>query len=327
MRTTYGLQAYFYYTRLERNAGIALCALCTLAWFFPFTIGWLLPRSPSANFTEVQAIAVNFSPLDEPRGSENTPVAFRGRENQSPHKTELFSFDPNTASKADFERLGLSSRTAQTILNYRAKGGQFYKKEDFKRIYAIRPEDYARLEAFIQIPPKAAKGQYNDYAEANASQGVVTKTAYEERAFAPQHFTKKNTATVVDINSANMEEWQQIKGIGPGWAKRIVNYREKLGGFTSTAQVAETFGLPDSVFQKAVPQMQVATGIYRKIKLNTATLDELKAHPYLSSFQATILFNYRQQHGNYTDFEKVKKVKAGFKEEDWKRLEPYFSYE
>ncbi len=326
MRTTYSLQEYFYYTRLERNAGIALCSICMAAWLFPFLSDWLSPQSPTLDFRDIRAVATSFAPFEEPREAAGLPIAFRGRENQAPHKAELFNFDPNTATKEDFERLGLSPRTAQTILNYRAKGGHFYKKEDFKRIYALRPEDYARLEAFIQVPTTTDKGKKGEYAASDENQGVATKTAYEEQPFTSKYPKKTYTATMVDINAASIEDWQSIKGVG-GWAKRIVSYREKLGGFTSVAQVAESFGLPDSVFQKALPQLQLASGISRKINLNTATLDELKAHPYLSSYQATILFNYRQQHGNLTDFASLRKVKAGFKEADWKRLEPYFSFE
>jgi competence protein ComEA len=328
MRTTYSLQEYFYYTRLERNAGIALCLLCAFTWLLPFTFPRLVAPPTKLDFTEVNRLAAMLAPVAAPENAGGVPsLAFRGRENESPRKVEVFPFDPNTATKEDFERLGLASRTAQTILNYREKGGHFYKKEDLKRIYTIRQEDYQRLEAFIQIPPKPGREKFEDLPKSTDNQGVATRAAYEERSFAPQNFTKKNSSTIVDINAASVEDWQQIRGIGPGWAKRIANYREKLGGFASANQVAETFGLPDSVFQIALPQMQLGTNIFRKVKLNAATLDELKAHPYLSSFQATILFNYRQQHGNYTDLASVKKVKAGFKEEDWKRLEPYFSYE
>ncbi|MCC6725806.1 MAG: helix-hairpin-helix domain-containing protein [Saprospiraceae bacterium] len=328
MRTTYSLQEYFYYTRLERNAGIVLCCLCAAVWLFPLAYPQLVSPPPNIEFNEAKVVAVSFSPLDEKEESSSyQPLAFRGRENQSPRKVVLFAFDPNTATKSDFEQLGLSARTAQTILNYRAKGGHFYKKEDFKRIYSIRQEDYARLEAYIQIPPKPFKNKYDDASKGADNQGVATRAAYEDRSFAPQNFTKKTASTMVDINSASAEDWQQIRGIGPGWAKRIVNFREKLGGFNSTAQVAETFGLPDSVFQKALPQMQVSAGLFRKIRLNSATLDELKAHPYLNSYQATILFNFRQQHGNFADMASVKKIKGGFKEEDWKKLEPYFSFE
>lgn len=324
---TYTLKEYFYYTRLERNAGIVLCCLCGLAWLSPLTFPLIIKPADKVDFSEAQRMAAALAPTSQPLAADDETVAFRSYENKSPRKLESFYFDPNTATKDDFERLGLSPRTAQSILNYRGKGGHFYKKEDFAKIYTLRKEDYKRLEAFIQIPPKSGDKKYDDFVKKADNQDFATKGGIEEKPFVPQNFSKKNAATIVDINSATVDDWQQIRGIGPGWAKRIVNFREKLGGFTTPQQVAETFGLPDSVFQKALPQMQANTGVFRKIRLNSATLDELKAHPYLSSFQATILFNYRQQHGNYTDFTSVKKVKAGFKEEDWRRLEPYFSYE
>ncbi|MCF8247701.1 MAG: helix-hairpin-helix domain-containing protein [Saprospiraceae bacterium] len=324
---TYTLQEYFYYTRLERNAGIVLCLLCAVAYSLPLFYPWLSPATGRLDFSEVQRVAASILPIQKTEAAKGNYVAFRGHENTSPRQLETFNFDPNTASKDDLMRLGLSSRTAQTILNYRAKGGHFYKKEDLKRMYTIRPEDYARLEAFVQIPPRPGSGKYEDFSKKAENQGVVTATSFEEKPFAPQNFSKKNTTAMVDINAATVEDWQQIRGIGPGWAKRIVNFREKLGGFTSAAQVSETFGLPDSVFQKMLPQLQAGSPVFKLIKLNAATLDELKIHPYLSSFQATILFNYRTQHGNFTDFASLKKVKAGFTDEDWRRLEPYFSYE
>ncbi|MEK7256097.1 MAG: helix-hairpin-helix domain-containing protein, partial [Bacteroidota bacterium] len=118
----------------------------------------------------------------------------------------------------------------------------------------------------------------------------------------------------------------KLKGIGTFYAKRIVNFREKLGGFYSIQQVGETFGLPDSTFQKIQPLLQ-ASPVFRKIKVNAATLEELKSHPYFSNFQATVLFNYRQQHGNFTNLESLKKIAAAFKDSDWERLEPYLSFE
>lgn len=325
---TFPLQEYFYYTRLERNAGIVLCLLCAVAYSLPLFYPWLSPPSEKTDFSAVRQMAASFAPLEKPEKSGGNYVAFRGYENTSPtHSIESFPFDPNTASKDDLMRLGLSSRTAQTILNYRAKGGHFYKKEDLQRMYTIRPEDYERLEPLIQIASKEGGGRYDDFPKKPDNQAFATPPSYEEQRFAPQNFTKKNAATVIDINTATVEDWQLIRGVGPGWAKRIVNFREKLGGFGSVAQVGETFGLPDSVFQKMQPQMKLEAPVFRKINLNAATLDELKKHPCLNSYQATILFNYRIQHGSYSDFASVKKVKAGFTEEDWRKLEPYFTFE
>lgn len=326
----YSLLNYFYFTRLERNAGIALCVLCGLSFCLPLAYPFLLKPAPKTDFTGARQMAAALVPATAQKKERSSSDGhFRGQANTSPEhaRTVPFLFDPNTATKEELVQLGLSPRTAQSILNYRAKGGHFYKKEDLKRIYTLGKGDYERLEAFIQIPASEQASKYHYFSEKEENQAVATKAGYEGRPFTAKNHEKRVRMAMVDVNAATQEDWQLIRGIGPGWAKRIVNYREKLGGFASTAQVAETFGLPDSVYQKALPQLQFATGIFRKIKLNTATLDELKAHPYLSSFQATILFNYRVRHGSYADFSSVKKVKAGFTDDDWQRLEPYFSFE
>ncbi len=322
---TYSLQEYFYYTRLERNAGIVLCLLCAIVYSLPLAYPLFLEPIGKIDFSQVQRIAAALAPASLPDEAGGASVAFRGYENKSPRQVESFAFDPNTATKDEFTRLGLSPRTAQTVLNFRAKGGRFYKKEDLKKIYGLRAEDYERLQAFVQLPAGGRK--FDNYSKPADNQEVAAEVGYKNQPSTAPVFAKKSANVSIDINAATAEDWQQIRGIGPGWAKRIVNYREKLGGFLAPQQVGETFGLPDSVFQKMLPQMQANTPVFRRIKLNAATLDELKMHPYLSSFQATILFNYRVQHGNYTDFVSVKKVKAGFKDEDWRRLEPYFSFE
>lgn len=329
MRTS-PLQDYFYYTRLERNAGIVLCLLCALFFSLPFFYHWLRPPAAKTDFSQAQAAAATLVPAENPEKQQDHYLAKRGNESTGQYQAAAikpFPFDPNTASKDDLIRLGLPARTAQTILNYREKGGHFYKKEDLKRLYTLRAEDYERLEPFVQIPPSAGGEKREYFSKNNDNQGFTTTNNDGGQAPAAQNFKKKPMDAVVDINAATIEEWQQLRGVGPGWAKRIVNFREKLGGFTTVAQVGETRGLPDSVFKKILLNIRLDTPIFRKIKLNTATLDELKSHPYLSSFQATVLFNYRLQHGRFTDFDGVKKVKAGFSETEWQRLEAYLDYD
>ena len=67
-------------------------------------------------------------------------------------KMESFPFDPNAVTLEELVRLGLSERQAQSILNYREKGGRFRSKEDFKKMYVVSDSLYERLEPFIDIP-------------------------------------------------------------------------------------------------------------------------------------------------------------------------------
>lgn len=69
-----------------------------------------------------------------------------------PRRVESFRFNPNTASLDDFMRLGFSEKQAQSILNYREKGGKFRRKSDFAKSFVVTDSVYKRLEPFIDIP-------------------------------------------------------------------------------------------------------------------------------------------------------------------------------
>lgn len=319
----HSLSEYFYFTRMERNATIVLAVLCLFFLFLPMTFPLLMPPEPEVDFEPFRKIiAAATAPVDDEDAAASAPN-FRN-ETEAPTRVELFHFDPNTASKEELMRLGLSARTAQTMLNYRSKGGQFRKKEDLGKLYGLRQEDYQRLLPWVSITATTPGTKWTEPKTALETQGVEVA---EFRQPPPVFERKKWEPTPIDFNAATAEEWQQLKGIGPGYSRRIVNFREKLGGFISAEQVAETFGLPDSTFQAILPYLQGSGSVFRKLKVNSATLEELKMHPYLSSFQATVIFNYHTQHGDFKDMESLRKVKAGFKEEDWTKLEPYLSFE
>ena len=74
------------------------------------------------------------------------------RQNLPSKTVETFRFDPNTVSLEDLCRLGFSSRQAQSIINYRQKGGRFRRKTDFAKSYVVSDSVYARLESYIDIP-------------------------------------------------------------------------------------------------------------------------------------------------------------------------------
>lgn len=65
---------------------------------------------------------------------------------------ESFRFNPNTVSVEDLCRLGFTQKQAQSIENYRAKGGTFYRKSDFAESYVVSDSVFKRLEPYISIP-------------------------------------------------------------------------------------------------------------------------------------------------------------------------------
>ena len=225
----------------------------------------------------------------------------------------LFAFDPNTLDESGWARLGLREKTIKTILNYLSKGGRFRKPEDLERIYGLFPDEYERLKPYILIP-------------GNGTDAVAVKSPdkWPEQKSSAIPTTKKNL--VVEINTADTSAWIALPGIGSKLAQRIVLFREKLGGFYSISQVAETFGLADSVFRKIEPLLKLEQQQVRKININTATAEELKVHPYLKWGVVNALIAFRKEHGPFRKKEDLKQVMA-VTAEIYQRLAPYLSVE
>lgn len=203
---------------------------------------------------------------------------------------ELFEFDPNTASLSDWQRLGLNEKTSKTILKYVSKGGKFYKPEDLQKIWGMPEGFYERVKDYVVITSVERKTypQYDD-----------SKPRFEREERKP---------VVVNINEADTSALIALPGIGSKLSARIVSFREKLGGFYSVDQIGETYGLPDSTFQKIKGKLKVDENGIRKINVNTATKDELKAHPYIRWQLANAIVEYRNQHGAFKNLDELKNI-------------------
>jgi competence protein ComEA len=209
-----------------------------------------------------------------------------------PGKGVLFYFDPNTLSVDGWIKLGVREKTANTIHNYLSKGGRFYKPEDIGKIWGLHEDEVKRLLPYIRIEPKPGK-DYNKYPDPENTK------AYEKSTY---------TITPCDVNYSDTAAFIALPGIGSKLAARIVAFREKLGGFYKIDQLAETYGLPDSTFQKIKSRLIIGNSSVKKLNINTATIDELKAHPYLRYNIANAIVQYRAQHGNFSSVADIKKI-------------------
>jgi competence ComEA-like helix-hairpin-helix protein len=294
-----------YYTLAERKAILVLLVASTVLFLLPRLYPRLIPDMKTDFSTLPEGVELLPPASDSTVDYFDTSFAYAGRKKYYPAATlssELFSFDPNLATEAELKRLGLPERVVRTMLNFRGKGGTFRKKEDLAKIYGLSTQDFERLLPYIVIAEKP------------------------DESLPPKIPTPASVPKLrlVDINQATEAEWQLIPGIGPAFAKRIVNFREKLGGFINVEQVGETRNLPDTVFQKIRPQL-VASPILRKLAINQMDAEELGSHPYLSARQARVLVNYRDQHGPYLSVADVAKTRI-FEAAEIEKLAPYLDF-
>ncbi|GAA4403949.1 helix-hairpin-helix domain-containing protein [Nibrella viscosa] len=227
----------------------------------------------------------------------------------------LFPFNPNTATVAQWQELGLPHWLAQRIERYRSKGGQFRKKEDVRKIYDFPPALYDRLEAYIQLPeqPTPAFASYPTRHSFERTPEVAAARPAAKPALVP-----------FDINTADTTDLIRLKGIGSKLAVRIVKFRDALGGFVSEEQYRDIFGLDSLALTEMNRYAQVKSPVQR-LNINTATAEELDKHVYLSYRQAQVIVNYRNQHGPFTSLESLKPIRvldAGTIE----KLAPYLTF-
>jgi DNA uptake protein ComE-like DNA-binding protein len=207
-------------------------------------------------------------------------------------KGELFYFDPNTLSAEGWQRLGIKEKTANTIQNYTSKGGHFNKPEDISKIWGLHEDQVARLLPYVRIEPKPA-----------------STFSYTKNTEPYKPYEKiKPVILNIDINKGDTSAFIALPGIGSKLANRIIAFRDKLGGFYKVEQVAETFALPDSTFQKIKDKLVVTPNDVKKININSAAVDELKMHPYLRYNIANAIVQYRTQHGNFSSVSDLKKI-------------------
>jgi competence protein ComEA len=217
-------------------------------------------------------------------------------------KTELFAFNPNNLTLEEWLKLGLTEYQANTLRNFVAKGGQFYKKEDMKKIFGISDKLYQRLKPFIRIPEQPAR---------------VTFTGRKEE--------KSAIPLLIDINAADTMELRMLKGIGLAFSTRILDLRNALGGFHKKEQLMEVYGMDSVLYNKIEAHIHINSQNIHKININLCTVYDLKKHPYLSYNIARSLVNYRDRHGKYASVEAIKNT-ALVNEEIFRKIAPYLTY-
>jgi competence protein ComEA len=237
---------------------------------------------------------------------------FEPNANQLGGTATLFNFDPNTASEMELLSLGIDKFTVKNLLKFREKNGKILNSKDLKKIYGFSEIDFLRLSKYVTIVPQKPDNQ-----------SITTnEVVYAESRSNPQD-RAVSAEMQIDLNSADYEKLLELRGIGRTFALRILDQREKLGGFASLEQLKNIYGLPDSTYQNVYPRLRLSP-VFRKLQVNKARITELM-HPYLSRKEAEIILRYRVNHGDFKSIEDLRKVEI-LSEEKLNMLKPYLEF-
>lgn len=301
---------FFYYARSERRAVYVLVVLIALLLaiiiVLPERRGRMYPDSSSTDSMELIRFLAGIRILEhEPRTRE------RSSERQK-LVAHLKEFDPNTADSIELSSLGLPVYVVRNVLKYREKGGRFFTPESFSKIYGLEKGQFDALKPYIRIP---------QVVEPSVAPPVVAETMDSLQENVVRSF-KYPEGTLVDVGVADTTELKKIPGIGSGIAKMVVAYRRRLGGFYHISQLEEL----DYITPELMKWFKLEGGEIQKISINKASLDRLRAHPYINFYQAKVIIEYRRRRGNIKSLSQLSLYEE-FTEKDLERLSHYFTFD
>ncbi len=305
------VRKYFTFTRQETRGTILLVIIILLLVAYRFIHPFLfLP--PLNNLNDVQITWINQSKkvvsdsynFEEQINSDAPKNDFILKPKDSIRTVTYFTFDPNTITLDSLLLLGMSPKKAAVIVKYRNSGGRFKSDSDLKKIYVLSAEDIARLTPWIFIPKE---------------QETITK----ENAQISHKITPKKI-WLVDVNVADSADFVSLSGIGPFLAVRIIKYRDRFGAFRDREQILEVAGITQEWFDHNESRLIASKLPFKKLDINSCTVDELKGHAYFDTNSAKILMNYRKHHGAFKSLEEIKNC-AAITDDFFNKILPYIT--
>lgn len=298
------MRRFFYLQRNDRRTLTVLVAMAVVAVAVIVGVGNGGKSDAEAMADSAKAVAsghrANYS-----RTYSAPTYAVEGR------AVRLTTFDPNTADSSQLLSLGLAPWQVRAIYRYRAAGGVYTKPSDFARLYGLTAGQYKRLEPYIRI-----SADYRPAADAYA----VEPRNMHLRDTARYPLKIKPTQRIA-LNDADTAALKTVPGIGSWFARKIVDYRDRLGGYHDVGQLLEISGFPTTALQYFV----LGSRNLRRINLNSASMSQLRRHPYIGFYQAKTIIDHRRMKGPLRGMEELG-LYRDFPKEAVDRLRPYAEF-
>ncbi len=214
-------------------------------------------------------------------------------------------FNPNDADVAKWMQFGLSLKQAQSIEKYKNKGATFREKSDVRKLFVINEELYQLMKPFIHLPDS-----------------LPPRDFFEGKEGLKKSKLQTNDNPWIDLNTTDTTELKKLRGVGSYYARQIIWYRDKLGGYYSRNQLYEIERMRPETVQKIWPFVWVDSNKIIKIHVNSTTAPEMVKHPYFTWNMAISIQDYRDFTKKFKSTHQL--VEIGLlNEEIYSKLAPY----
>ncbi len=165
------------------------------------------------------------------------------------------------------------------------------------------------------FPPRTTSADFSSFKSELGKAGVEISSVITKN---------NNSSSHVDINSADTSTLMTLSKMSSYCASMLVKYRKKLGGYYSTKQLKEVWGMDTGMLNAIISKVIADTASIHKININTADIKELAYHPYIRYYLAKAIVNYREEHGSFSSLTQLHKM-AAIDDSTYSRIIPYLT--
>ena len=220
-------------------------------------------------------------------------------------KPKIFPFNPNFVTDYKGYALGMTTGQIDSLLRFRESGKWINSAANFQKVTGVPDSLLTEISPYFKFPEWVTNPK------------PKTKPDYLKN--------KKTTAQKKDLNKINEADLMNIESMTKDLAVRIVNYRERLGGFLEDDQLFDVYGLKNVLVFRMKDEFTVKTKpMIKKIDVNTANASDLSTVAYITFDMAREIISYRSLHEGITDLDELLKI-AGITTYKLDRIKLYLS--
>ncbi len=284
---------YFNFTHKERNGILFLIGIVIVLWTIYFSIDYFFkPKAVHNTAFELQVDSF-YKGLKDVTPLASANKLFKGT-------MDIHQPDINTLIS-----MGVPKSTANAWFNYVSKGGKFNTLVDIKKLWGMNDSLYNLIASHLTFVPDTGK------------QNKLNK--YEKKSQA--YCANINSC---ELNSADSSMLISLPGIGESFARSIIKYRQRLGGFYQKEQLLEVYGFTQELLDKISPYIYIDTSNVTKINVNNADYITMIQHPYFTKAIVKGILQYQQKKVNFISTEELLTHQI-ISVDEWKKLRRYIT--
>ena len=272
------IKSHFVFNRSQRNGILFLIFFISGFLVISYYIDFSEENTMDMNSEEVIAIQRELNSL------RTIDIASK--------KPKIFPFNPNFITDFKGYTLGMSAEEIDRLLVFRKENKWINSVEDFKKVTKVSDSLLNKISPYFKFPDWVTNPK--------------SKNKYVKKRFKEKKFTQK-----IDLNLATQDQLEAVNGIGKAFSKRIIDYRNKLGGFTNDIQLYQVYGLDFQVANSILKEFTVKTPKeIIKMNLNSISASDISTIPSISFDIAKKIWEFRILNEGIKSFSELENIEG-----------------